>query len=79
MSKKVLFLAIQFCMNIVLPLLDRVDLEAMAMKFTGTSPSDCLVLYQGHWMVGGLTHLQRCSQCILQTQLTERNQLDSIT
>ena len=38
----------------------------------GTSPSDCLVLYPGHslgW--GGLTPLQRCSQCILQPQPIE--------
>ena len=32
----------------------------------GTSPSDCLVSYPGHSFGGGLTPLQRCSQCILQ-------------
>ena len=36
----------------------------------GTSPSDCLVSYPGHSLGGGLTPLQRCSQCILQPQLT---------
>ena len=35
-----------------------------------TSPSDCLVSYPGHSLGGGLTPLQRCSQCILQPQLT---------
>ena len=34
----------------------------------GTSPSDCLVSYLGH-SLGGLTPLQRSSQCILQPQL----------
>ena len=36
----------------------------------GTSPSDCLVSYPGHSLGWGLTPLQRCSQCILQPQLT---------
>ena len=36
----------------------------------GTSPSDYLVSYPGHSLGGGLTPLQRCSQCILQTQPT---------
>ena len=35
-----------------------------------TSPSDCLVSYPGHSLGGGLTPLQRCSQCILQPQPT---------
>ena len=35
-------------------------------SITGTSPSDCLVSYLGHSLGGGLTPLQRCSQCILQ-------------
>ena len=37
---------------------------------TGTSPSDCLVSYQGHTFGGGrvLTFLQRCSRSILQPQ-----------
>ena len=37
---------------------------------TGTLPTDCLVSYLGHSLGGGLTPLQRCSQCILQPQLT---------
>ena len=42
-----------------------------AFRKAGTSPSDCLVSYLGHSLVGGgLTHLPRCSQCILQPQLT---------
>ena len=35
-----------------------------------TSPSYCLVSYPGHSLGGGLTPLQRCSQCILQPQQT---------
>ena len=38
--------------------------------YAGTSPSDCLVSYPGHSLGVGLTPLQRCSQCILQPQLT---------
>ena len=38
-------------------------------SITGTSPSDCLVSYPGY-SLGGLTPLQRCSQCILQPQPT---------
>ena len=35
-------------------------------SITGAIPSDCLVLYPRHSLWGvGLTHLQRCSQCIL--------------
>ena len=35
-------------------------------SITGSSPSDCLVSYPGHSLVGGgLTPLQRCSWCIL--------------
>ena len=37
---------------------------------TGTSPSDCLVSYPGHWLGGGLTPPQKCSRCILQPQPT---------
>ena len=38
-------------------------------SITGTSPSDCLGSYPRHsWW--SLTPLQRCSQCILQPQLT---------
>ena len=41
-------------------------------SITGTSLSDCLLLYPGHSLCvwGGLTPLQRCSWCILQPQLT---------
>ena len=38
-------------------------------RITGTSPSDCLVSYGGHWR-GGDIPLQRCSRCILLPQLT---------
>ena len=40
-----------------------------SFSITGTSPSDCLMSYQGHSLVG-LTPLQRCSRCILQPQPT---------
>ena len=42
-------------------------------RHTGASPSDCLVSYPGYllWW-GSLTPQQRCSQCILQSQLTGR-------
>ena len=36
----------------------------------GISPSDCLVSYQDTRWGGGLTSLQRGSQCILQPQMT---------
>ena len=39
-------------------------------SITGTSPSNCLVSYAGHSLVGELTPLQRWSRCILQPQLT---------
>ena len=39
-------------------------------SITGTSLSDCLVSYLGHSLGGGLTPLQRCSQCILKPQPT---------
>ena len=39
-------------------------------SITGTSPSDCLVLYPGHSLGVGLTPLQKCSRCILQPQPT---------
>ena len=41
---------------------------------TGTSLSDCLVSYIQYTGCGerGFTLLQRCSQCILQPQLTEQ-------
>ena len=41
----------------------------------GTSSSDCLVSYPGHSFGGGLTPLQRCSQCILQPQLTGQSNI----
>ena len=39
-------------------------------SITGTSPSDCSVSYLGHSLGGGLILLKRCSQCMLQHQLT---------
>ena len=39
-------------------------------SIAGTSPSDCLVSYAGHSLVGALTPLQRSSRCILQPQPT---------
>ena len=39
-------------------------------SITGTLQSDCLVSYLGHLLVGGLTPLQKSSQCILQPQPT---------
>ena len=39
-------------------------------NIAGTSPSDSLVSYPGHSLVGGLTPLQRSSWCILQPQPT---------
>ena len=39
-------------------------------NITGTLSSGCLVLYLGHLLERGLTSLQRCSQCILQSQPT---------
>ena len=41
-------------------------------SITGTSPSDCFVLYPGHSFGGGGTLLQRSNQCILQLLLTGR-------
>ena len=41
-------------------------------NIAGTSPSDFLVSYTGHSMGGGLTPLQRSSQCILQPQSTRQ-------
>ena len=38
-------------------------------SITGTSPSDCIVSYSGHWL-GGLTPTQGSSWCILQLQMT---------
>ena len=70
----------------MLPLRARVDLGAMAMKrvlripqsssTAGTSPSDCLVSYPGNSLGGGVPPLQRCSQCILQPQLTGQTQIE---
>ena len=37
-------------------------------SISGTSPSDCLVLYPGHYL-GCLTPLQRSSRCIQQPQV----------
>ena len=39
-------------------------------SITGASPSDHLVSYLGHLLVGGLTSLQRCSWWIISSQLT---------
>ena len=39
-------------------------------SITGISPSECSVSYPGHSLEGCLIPLQRCSQCILQLQLT---------
>ena len=47
-------------------------------SITGTSPWDCFVSYPGHSSGGGLTPLQRCSQCILQSQLTGQVDLMSL-
>ena len=44
-------------------------------SITRTSPSDCLVSYPGHSLVGGLTPLHICSQCILQSQPTGQKSL----
>ena len=62
----------------MLPLREKVDLRAIAMKGLripqspspiGTSPSDYLVSYRGHSLDGGgLTLLQRSSWCILEPQ-----------
>ena len=46
-----------------------VPINPQGPSITGTSPSDCLVSYPGN-SLGGLTPLQRCSQCILQPQPT---------
>ena len=56
----------------MLSLQARLDQEVTAMKeysIAGVSPSDCFVLYLGHSLVG-FYPLKRCSQCILQPQLT---------
>ena len=53
----------------VLPLGARVDWDRWKLTIR-LSPSDCLVSYRGRSLRGGLTPLQRCSQCILQPQLT---------
>ena len=46
-------------------------------SIAGTSPSDCLVSYPGHSLGGGgLTPLQRSSQCILQPQPTGQEKLE---
>ena len=61
----------------VLPLRAILDLGVMAMKgvfcvpqsssLTGSSPSDCLMLYAGDSLLaGGVSSRQRCSRCILQ-------------
>ena len=40
-------------------------------SIAGSSPSNCLVSYPGHFLRGGgLNPLQRSSQCILQPQPT---------
>ncbi len=48
---------------------ERVPCIPQISSITGTSQSDFLVLYPGH-SLSGVTPLQRCSQCILQPQLT---------
>ena len=50
----------------------------LSTSITGTSPSDCLVLYTGYLLWRGiLTPLQRCNLCILQPQPTGlRNYFD---
>ena len=59
----------------MLPFRARVDPGARAIKessafpIIGTSPSDCLVSYPGHSLVG-VTPLQRSSRYILQPQPT---------
>ena len=48
---------------------ERVLRIPQSSSITGASPSDYLVSYLGHSLVGGgLTTLQRCSRCILQPQ-----------
>ena len=63
----------------MLPLQARVDLGAMAMKGYSAFPKAPALLEPYHQIVychiqdtpwGGLTPLWRCSQCILQPQLT---------
>ena len=49
----------------MLPLWVRVDLGALAISKAGALPSDCLMLYLGYSLGGGLTPL-----CILQLQPT---------
>ena len=65
----------------VLPPWVRVDLEVMAMKGYSVFPK-APALLEPHYLIvechiqatrfgeGGLIHLQRCSQCILQSQLS---------
>ena len=48
---------------------ERVLCIPQSSRNTGISPSDCLVSYLGHSLGGGFIPLQRCSQCILQSQL----------
>ena len=83
MSKAVLFQAIQFSIstlfNSIWPI-DRTLLGATTQGqngpgsdgITGASSSNCLVSYLGHSLGGSLIPLQRCSQCILQSQLTRQ-------
>ena len=42
---------------------------SQSFSITGTSPTDCLMSYPEH-SLRSLTPLQRCSQCILQSQPT---------
>ena len=51
---------------------ERVLCIFQSSSITVTSQSDCLVSYPGHSLGTGLTALQRCSRCILQSQLTEQ-------
>ena len=50
---------------------ERVHHIPQSSSITGASPLDYLLSYPGHLLrVGGLVPLQRCSQCILQPQLS---------
>ena len=51
---------------------ERILCIPQSSSITGTSSLDCLVSYLGYSLGGGglITLLQRCSRCILQSQLT---------
>ena len=46
---------------------ERVLRILQSFSITGASPLECFVLYSGHTLEEGLTPLQRCSHCILQS------------